>query len=167
MYHAGNLGFCLGFDWQTVASVAHGDHSVLQIASGCAVVDHVVHLGANPVVHAAHGTADGTQCAACVVGNLVLCENAALNLVIERCQRFDFGAKIRSVNRLELPHFSERENAFTRLAASKREQIESSSAALKEAPISKRFSESLTLCTPENERFPHRNRRLKASFVWS
>lgn len=67
MYHAGNLGFCLGFDWQTVASVAHGDHSVLQIASGCAVVDHVVHLGANPVVHAAHGTADGTQCAACVV----------------------------------------------------------------------------------------------------
>lgn len=39
MYHAGNLGFCLGFDWQTVASVAHGDHSVLQIASGCAVVD--------------------------------------------------------------------------------------------------------------------------------
>ena len=48
MYHAGNLGFCLGFDWQTVASVAHGDHSVLQIASGCAVVDHVVHLGANP-----------------------------------------------------------------------------------------------------------------------
>ena len=36
--------------------------------------------------------------------------------------------------------FSERENAFTRLAASKREQIESSSAALKEAPISKRFS---------------------------
>ena len=44
MYHAGNLGFCLGFDWQTVASVAHGDHSVLQIASGCAVVDHVVHL---------------------------------------------------------------------------------------------------------------------------
>ena len=26
---------------------------------------------------------------------------------------------------------------------------------------------SLTLCTPENERFPHRNRRLKASFVWS
>ena len=93
MYHAGNLGFCLGFDWQTVASVAHGDHSVLQIASGCAVVDHVVHLGANPVVHAAHGAADGTQCAACVVGNLVLCENAALDLVIERCQRFDFSEK--------------------------------------------------------------------------
>ena len=93
MYHAGNLGFCLGFDWQTVASVAHGDHSVLQIASGCAVVDHVVHLGANPVVHAAHGTADGTQCAARIVGNLVLCENAASDLVIERCQRFDFGEK--------------------------------------------------------------------------
>ena len=48
MYHAGNLGFCLGFDRQTVASVTHGDHSVLQIASGCAVVDHVVHLGADP-----------------------------------------------------------------------------------------------------------------------
>ena len=162
MYHAGNLGFCLGFDWQTVASVAHGDHSVLQIASGCAVVDHVVHLGANPVVHAAHGTADGTQCAACVVGNLVLCENAALNLVSG-----SISVKNPVSESSGTSSFSERENAFTRLAASKREQIESSSAALKEAPISKRFSESLTLCTPENERFPQRNRRLNASFVWS
>ena len=61
--------------------------------------------------------------------------------------------------------FSDLENAFARFAASKSEQMESSSAALKEAPISSRFSESFTLCTPEKERLPHRKRRLKASFT--
>ena len=47
MYHAGNLGFCLGFDWQTVASVAHGDHSVLQI--GTVGVQDRVQLGMDTV----------------------------------------------------------------------------------------------------------------------
>ena len=93
MDHAWNKRLCLRFDRETVAPVAHGNDGVLQIASGRGVVDHGVHLCADLIVHSAHGAPDRVQRAAGVVGNLVLCENAALDLVIERCQRFDFSEK--------------------------------------------------------------------------
>ena len=58
-----------------------------------------------------------------------------------------------------------RENAFARLAASRREQTRKSSVMLKDAPISKRFRESRISCTPEKEMRPPLKRRFSASLV--
>ena len=93
MDHAGNERLCLRFDRETVAPVAHGNDGVLQIASGRGVVDHGVHLCADLIVHSAHGAPDRVQRAAGVVGNLVLGENTAPDLVTQRRERLDAGKK--------------------------------------------------------------------------
>ena len=93
MHHTRDLGLGFRFDRETVAPVTHSDHGILQIASGGRVVDHIVHLCTDLIVHSAHGAPDRVQRAAGVVGNLVLGENTAPDLVIQRCERFDAGKK--------------------------------------------------------------------------
>ena len=53
MDHPRYLAFVLGFDWQTVAAIAHSDHPVLEITSR-ATVEQTVHLAVDAVIGRPH-----------------------------------------------------------------------------------------------------------------
>ena len=61
MDHARDLAAVLRFDWDTVASVSHGDNRILQIRAGGAIY-HRLELGVDLVVDLSHGATDFEQC---------------------------------------------------------------------------------------------------------
>ena len=82
MNHAGNLVLVLGFDGQAVAAVAHGNHRILQI--GAVGIQNGVQLGVDLVRGQLHGPAHVGEPGAGVVRHLVLAEDTALDLLIQR-----------------------------------------------------------------------------------
>ena len=86
MHDAGDLGFELCPDRQTVAVIPDGDDGILQI--GCQRdIDHFLQLGVNPVAGREHGAADAAQLGAGVVGHLFLRQNAAADFPRKLRQR--------------------------------------------------------------------------------
>ena len=86
MHHAVYLRFVLSVDRQAVASVTHGDDGILQIRA--AAVQDAVELRVDAVVDAVHGAADLMQAGARVVTDLILREDAALDFIVDGCDRF-------------------------------------------------------------------------------
>ena len=91
MDHSGNIAFGVRFDRQTVASVTHGDNCVLQVAAGGGIIHEVRELRVNTVVHPADRFAQFKKRRACIVGNLILPQHAALDLLVKRGERFNLG----------------------------------------------------------------------------
>ena len=81
MHHAVYLRFVLSLDRQAVASVTHGDDGILQIRA--AAVQDAVELRVDAVVDAVHGAADLVKSWARIVADLILGEDAALDLVVD------------------------------------------------------------------------------------
>ena len=69
MYHAVDLALVFGLNRQTVSSIPHGNHCILQI--GTAGVENAVQLSVNPVIDAPHRTANLTKSRAGIIAYLI------------------------------------------------------------------------------------------------
>ena len=87
MNHTGHLTFVFRLYRYAVAVIAHGNDGVLQIGAQGAVY-HGIQLGMNSVVGDSHAAPDMFQGRACIVGNLLLGEDTAVNLVCNGRKRF-------------------------------------------------------------------------------
>src|SRR5699024_6670259 len=95
MDHTGNLPFVFRLDGDAVASVAHGDHGILQIGAG-ASADQAGELGVNAVVGDLHVPAHAAQSGTGVVADLIFRKNAAADLPgqgSERSQVLEHGVQ--------------------------------------------------------------------------
>ena len=90
MDHAGHHGAVFGLDRHAEAPVALGDDRVLQVGPGAAV-DEGGQLGADPLVCRGDGAAHLPQRGTCVVGDLLLGEDAAADLAGEGGEGLDAG----------------------------------------------------------------------------
>ena len=81
MHHSGHMGFVFGLDREAVTPVTHGYQRVLQIGADGALIDHGIHLAADPLVGRGDLTAHIPKAGTRVVCYRVLGEDAAGNLV--------------------------------------------------------------------------------------
>ena len=84
MDHAGNLSFVFCLDWNTVASVSHGDNGILKVIA-CAAVYQGSKLCVDAVIGNFHAAADMHQSAAGIVADFILGKDTAADFRGERC----------------------------------------------------------------------------------
>ena len=87
MYHAGNISFMFRFDRDTITIVTHCDHSVLKIGAVRAI-DHVCKLAVYFFIGEMDAAPDMLECRARVIRDFLLRNNTAVNLILERSERF-------------------------------------------------------------------------------
>ena len=88
MDHAVYLTSVFGFDRNTVAVAAHRDDRILQIAAEGSV-DQTVQRCVDFVVDPGYAPADMFECRACIVADLVFCDDTTFDLIAEQSQRFE------------------------------------------------------------------------------